>query len=192
MTQPTEAKAKAGALIIPVTLFEQNCMLLWCEATRKAVVIDPGGDVDKIQAAIKQSNVTVENIWLTHGHIDHVGGAAELRDALKVEIIGPHIDDKFLTDNVVMSGLRFGMAGVRDFVPDRWLTEGDQVRVGELTFDVLPRPFAGQCGVLQQGDALRPCRRRAVQRLGRTHRSARRRSRHSDPVDHRQAAAARR
>ena len=62
---------------------------MWCEATRKAVVIDPGGDVDKILAAIKQANVSVEKIWLTHGHIDHVGGAAELRDALKVEIIRP-------------------------------------------------------------------------------------------------------
>ena len=84
MTQQTETKAKAGAIIIPVTLFEQNCTLIWCEATKKAVVIDPGGDVPKIQAAIKQANVTVEKIWLTHGHIDHVGGAAELRDALKV------------------------------------------------------------------------------------------------------------
>ena len=145
MTQQSEASqtataAKAGGLIVPVTLFEQNCMLLWCETTRKAVVIDPGGDVDKILAAIKQANVSVEKIWLTHGHIDHVGGAADLRDALKVDIIGPHIDDKFLTDNVVMSGLRFGMAGVRDFVPDRWLEEGDQVSVGELTFDILHCP----------------------------------------------------
>ncbi|MDP1866650.1 MAG: MBL fold metallo-hydrolase [Bradyrhizobium sp.] len=137
---PTEATAKAGGLIVPVTLFEQNCMLLWCETTRKAVVIDPGGDVDKILAAIKQANVSVQEIWLTHGHIDHVGGAADLRDALKVEITGPHIDDKFLTDNVVASGSRFGMEGVRDFVPDRWLAEGDQVSVGELTFDILHCP----------------------------------------------------
>ena len=144
MTQENEttdqAPAKAGAIIVPVTLFEQNCTIIWHEPSKKAVVIDPGGDVPKIQAAIQQTGVTVEKIWLTHGHIDHVGGAADLRDALKVEIIGPHIDDKFLTDNVVMSGLRFGMAGVRDFVPDRWLVEGDQVSIGELTFDILHCP----------------------------------------------------
>jgi glyoxylase-like metal-dependent hydrolase (beta-lactamase superfamily II) len=140
MTQQTETKAKAGAIIVPVTLFEQNCTILWCEATKKAVVIDPGGDVPKIAAAIKETGVRVEKIWLTHGHIDHVGGAAELRDALKVEIEGPHIADKFLLDNVVTSGARFGMSGVRDFAPDRWLAEGDRVSIGELNFDILHCP----------------------------------------------------
>ena len=128
----TDTPAKAGAVIIPVTLFEQNCTLIWCEATKKAAVIDPGGDVPKILEAIRQTKVTVEKIWLTHGHIDHVGGAAELRDALKVPIEGPHIADKFLLDNVVSSGARFGITGVRDFAPDRWLDEGEQVSVGEL------------------------------------------------------------
>src|SRR5947207_10186759 len=138
MTQEAETKAKAGAIIVPVTLFEQNCTLIWCEATKKAVVIDPGGDVAKIQAAIKQTNVRVEKIWLTHGHIDHVGGAAELRDALKVPIEGPHSADKFLLDNVVTSGARFGITGVRDFAPDRCLNQGDQVLIGLGSFPAMP------------------------------------------------------
>jgi hydroxyacylglutathione hydrolase len=140
MTEETETKAKAGAVIVPVTLFEQNCTIIWCEATKKAVVIDPGGDVARIQDAIRKTGVSVEKIWLTHGHIDHVGGAAELRDALTVPIEGPHLADKFLLDNVVSSGARFGMTGVRDFAPDRWLDEGDRVSIGELHFDILHCP----------------------------------------------------
>ncbi len=141
MANDSEAAPKAGAIIIPVTDFQQNCCLLWCETTKRAVVIDPGGDVPNILAAIEQAKVTVDQIWITHGHIDHVGGAAELRDALKVPIEGPHIADKYLLDNVVASGQRFGLSSnVRNFTPDRWLEEGDQVRIGELAFDVLHCP----------------------------------------------------
>jgi len=140
MTQESETKAKAGAIIVPVTLFQQNCTILWDEATRQAVVIDPGGDVPAILAAIEQNAVKVEKIWLTHGHIDHVGGAAELRDALQVPIEGPHRSDKFLLDNVVMSGMQFGMLDVRDFAPDRWLEEGERVQIGSLSFDILHCP----------------------------------------------------
>lgn len=139
-SETSTAPAKAGAVIIPVTLFQQNCMLLWDEATRQAVVIDPGGDVPLIQEAIAKANVNVEQIWLTHGHIDHVGGAAELRDALRVPITGPHIADKFFFDLVEESGRKFGMTGMRNFQPDSWLEEGDRVSVGGLNFDILHCP----------------------------------------------------
>jgi hydroxyacylglutathione hydrolase len=122
--------------IIPVTPFQQNCTLLWDEATKRAVVIDPGGDVPQIERAIAQTGVTVETIWLTHGHIDHVGGAADLKAKLNVPIVGPHRADQFLMEHVVETAQMYGIAGVKNATTDRWLDEGDSVSVGELTFGV--------------------------------------------------------
>jgi glyoxylase-like metal-dependent hydrolase (beta-lactamase superfamily II) len=127
------------AAIIPVTPFQQNCTLLWCEKTKKAAVIDPGGDLDRIREAIGQTGVTVEKIILTHGHIDHAGGAAELREELGVAIEGPHKADDFLLQRLAEQGRVYGFEA-RPVTPDRWLDEGDTVSVGELTLDVLHCP----------------------------------------------------
>jgi len=131
---------KIGAAIVPVTPFRQNCTLLWCTRTLRAAVIDPGGDLDRLRAAITETKIKVEKIWLTHGHIDHAGGAAELKDDLGVTIEGPHRADKFLLDRLPASGLKFGMHGVRVAAPDRWLDDGDRVEIGDLAFDVLHCP----------------------------------------------------
>jgi glyoxylase-like metal-dependent hydrolase (beta-lactamase superfamily II) len=127
--------------IVPVTLFQQNCTLLWDDATKRGAVVDPGGDLDRIEAAIANAGMTVEKILLTHGHVDHAAGAAELKEKLGgVPIEGPHLDDKFLLDSLVQSALAFDMTGARNVMPDRWLAEGDTVTVAGATFSVLHCP----------------------------------------------------
>jgi hydroxyacylglutathione hydrolase len=131
---------KARATIVPVTPFQQNCTLLWDEETKRGVVIDPGGDLERIREAIAQTGITVERILLTHGHIDHAGGAAELKAELGVPIEGPHRADAPLLAHLAQTGAGFGMTDARNVEPDRFLAEGDQVHVGAMTFDVLHCP----------------------------------------------------
>jgi hydroxyacylglutathione hydrolase len=127
--------------IIPVTQFQQNCTLLFDADSREAVVVDPGGDVDTIIGIVKQQNLTVKEIWITHGHIDHAGGADELREKLGVPVIGPHRDDKPLLDilDTRAAALGFEMPA-RKLTPDRWLEEGDVVTLGDHRFDILHTP----------------------------------------------------
>jgi hydroxyacylglutathione hydrolase len=132
-----------GALkgaVIPVTPFQQNCAVLWDDASKQAVVVDPGGDVDRILTAIEQAGVSVEHIWLTHGHLDHAGGADELREKLGgVPIEGPDERDEFLLQGLADQGRQFGFT-MRNVAPDRWLSEGESVALGEHRFDVLHCP----------------------------------------------------
>jgi hydroxyacylglutathione hydrolase len=126
--------------IIQVTPFQQNCALIWDEATKKAVVIDPGGDVPAILSAIAASGVTVENIYLTHGHLDHAGGAAALAEALAAPVIGPDPRDKFLLDGMEAQARQFGMRDVRAVTPTRWLSEGETIDIAGQSFAVLHCP----------------------------------------------------
>lgn len=126
--------------VVPVTPFQQNCSVIWCTRTMQAAIVDPGGDVPKIRNVLKELGVTPVAIWLTHGHLDHAGGAAELAEALSVPVIGPHRDDKFLLDDLPTSGLRFDIRDMRAVTPTRWLEEGDEVSVGDVTFGVLHVP----------------------------------------------------
>jgi glyoxylase-like metal-dependent hydrolase (beta-lactamase superfamily II) len=135
------------AAIVPVTPFQQNCSILWDEASKRGAVVDPGGEVERILDALGQLGVTVEKILLTHGHIDHAGGAAALREALQaqaggtaVPIEGPDERDRFLLDGLEQQGRAYGLVESRNVVPDRWLREGDQVTIGGHPFDVLHCP----------------------------------------------------
>jgi hydroxyacylglutathione hydrolase len=122
--------------VIPVTPFAQNCSIVTCTATGRAAVVDPGGEVARIRATIAVLGVTAEKILLTHGHIDHAGGATELAEALSLPIEGPSPADGFLLTGLASQGAKFGITDARPVTPDRWLDEGDAVNVGELTFAV--------------------------------------------------------
>ena len=126
--------------IVPVTAFEQNCSLVVCPQTQRAALIDPGGDLDHLQAIVNERGVQVEKILLTHGHIDHCGQAGILAKRLGVSIEGPHPDDEFWIAQLATQGAMFGMAGAASFVPDRWLHDGDAVTVGEQSLQVLHCP----------------------------------------------------
>ena len=126
--------------IIPVTPFQQNCTILFDETEKRGVVVDPGGEVDRILAAISENGLTIEAIWITHGHIDHAGGAMELKEALGVDIVGPHEDDAPLLSRIAEQGRAYGIPGVRNCTPDRYLTEGETVSFGDHTFEVLHCP----------------------------------------------------
>ncbi|HEX8533342.1 MAG TPA: MBL fold metallo-hydrolase [Allosphingosinicella sp.] len=127
------------AAIIPVTPLQQNCTLLWCTRTMKGAFVDPGGDLDRLKAAAKSQNVTIEKLILTHGHIDHCGGAGILAEELGVPIEGPQEADRFWIARLEDDGRSYGIRA-RVFEPDRWLAEGDQVTVGDLSFDVYHCP----------------------------------------------------
>ena len=150
--------------IVPVTPFQQNCTILFDEETKKGVVVDPGGDIQSILDVISKNGLSILEIWLTHGHIDHAGGADELREALAVPVIGPHEDDLPLLQGLEAQAQMFGVPmAVRNVMPDRFLKEGETVSFGEHVFNVFHCPghapghviyFNREAGFAHLGDVL--------------------------------------
>ncbi len=145
----TAHPSRLRVAVIPVTPLEQNCAILFDEATKRGVVTDPGGDVAEILAALDQLGVSVERILLTHGHFDHAGGATGLKRELErrsgheVPIWGPHHADEFLTSAIPQAGVRWGVPGLEAVVPDRWMVDGDRVDIGDFALEVIHCP--GHC-----------------------------------------------
>ncbi|MGI9246695.1 MAG: MBL fold metallo-hydrolase [Steroidobacteraceae bacterium] len=124
------------AVVIPVTPFAQNCSLVWCPRTKEAAVIDPGGDLDRVLAEVRKQGVKLVKILLTHAHIDHAGGTAELARREGLPVVGPHRGDQFWIDGLPEQGRAFGFGLCETFEPDQWLDEGDRVRVGDVELQV--------------------------------------------------------
>jgi glyoxylase-like metal-dependent hydrolase (beta-lactamase superfamily II) len=151
------------ALIAPVTPLQQNCTIVWCAKTLKAAVIDPGGEVPRLLEALKEHGLTLEKIWITHGHLDHAGGTAALQAATGAVIEGPQKEDAFWIDQIESSGQMYGMPDAKPFTPDRWLEDGDRVTLGETEFEVFHCPghtpghvvfFHREARLAQVGDVL--------------------------------------
>ena len=121
---------------IPVTPFAQNCSIVWCDETRKAAIIDPGGDLDRLLKAVDSLGVSLEQIWLTHAHIDHAGGTADLAARLNLPIIGPHEGDQFWIDRLADQSRMFNFPLSKPFTPNRWLNDGDTVQIGNCVLNV--------------------------------------------------------
>lgn len=142
--------------IVPVTPYQQNCSILKCEATGRAAIVDPGGEIDRLLDALKQMDADVEKILLTHGHMDHCAASAELRQRLSIPIEGPHREDAFWIDQLPESCRMMGLPPAEAFEPDRWLEDGDTVTVGEQTLRVFhcPGHTPGHVVFLHEGQRL--------------------------------------
>ena len=149
--------------IYPVTEFQQNCSLVWCDKTLQAALVDPGGDIPYLLEQVKAEGVNLAAIWLTHGHIDHVGGVPELKAATGLKVWGPEKSETFWLAQLPAQSLRFGFPTCPVFTPDTWLEEGDTLSLGEETLQIFHIPghtpghvvfYHQDSGLLIAGDVL--------------------------------------
>lgn len=126
--------------IVPVTHYQQNCAIIWCEKTLEGAVVDPGGDVDKLMSMIDEHKIKLTKVVLTHGHMDHCGAAGIISELQNIPIEGPHEGDRFWIEALATQAQMMGFETTKNFTPDRWLVEGDTVDIGEVSLQVLHCP----------------------------------------------------
>lgn len=140
MTETNAPAPKLEIRIVPVTPLQQNTSLIWSPETGEGVFIDPGGETDRLMAAAQEFGVKIVAVWLTHGHLDHAGAAAEVAERTGCPIIGPHEDDQWLLDEIEAQGAKYGIADGRNVTPDRYLNDGDTLELAGLEFGVAHCP----------------------------------------------------
>jgi len=123
-------------LTVPVTAFQQNCSIVWCDETMEGAVIDPGGELPRLRAEVARLGVALKQILLTHAHIDHAGATGTLAREDGLPIVGPHPADQFWIDALPQQSQMFGFPQAEPFAPTRWLDDGDTVQVGRCTLSV--------------------------------------------------------
>ena len=144
-------------LTVPVTGFQQNCSIVWCDQTRDAALIDPGGDLEHLKAEVARLGLTLKALWLTHAHIDHAGGTGQLARELGLPIIGPHEGDQFWIDGLAQQSRMFGFPPAEPFTPTRWLHDGDTVQIGQSTLNVRHCPGHTPGHVVFHSPEIRRC-----------------------------------
>ena len=140
MTDQAQHKPKLEIRVIPTTPLQQNTSLIWSIESKEGVFVDPGGDIDKLMGAAEEFGVKIVGVWLTHGHMDHAGAAAAVKERTGCEIIGPHKDDQWLLDMIEESGKRYGIADGKNVTPDRYLDDGDVLELDGVKFGVAHTP----------------------------------------------------
>ena len=138
--EPQNSSPKLEIRIIPVTPFQQNTSMIWSSQTGEGVFIDPGGEIDRLMEVAQQFNVNIVAVWLTHGHLDHAGAATAVKERVNCPIIGPHIEDQWLLDDIEAQGAKYGIPGGRNVMPDRYLEDGDELELSGTKFGVVHCP----------------------------------------------------
>ncbi len=151
----SEAQTKLQIRIMPVTPLQQNCSILFDPETKRACLVDPGGDADRLMQALDQLGLTLTRMWLTHGHLDHAGAAAELRERTGVAVEGPHADDQFWLDQIEDNAKRYGIADLRNVTPDRYFEDGETLEFEGVSFAVSHTPGHTPGHVVIHNDAMK-------------------------------------
>ncbi|MDU4960640.1 MAG: MBL fold metallo-hydrolase [Sporomusaceae bacterium] len=130
-----------------------NCYIAWCEQTRQAIVIDPGGDADQILAVIQQENLAVAFIVNTHGHADHIGALTQVRQETGAPVLIHQADAAMLTSSSQNLSAYMG-PGLTCQPADRMIREGDVIRFGNAALTVLETPGHTPGGICLKGEGV--------------------------------------